>query len=241
MQSHALDQNRLTNATEAEKRKDYTCPECGSIVRLRAGAVRTPHFYHPTKSPSCRLAKKGIIHLLLQQELVSLLQKTGQGAEMEKRFPQIDRIADVYAGGTVYEIQYSPMSLIEAKERTQDYESIGLQIVWILHDHTYNQERLKDMERFLRSRVCYYASHNELGQGVIYDQLPRHPVNLARKHPLPKRLRWPESLRPRAQCWSFYHEGDLFDRALKGHPFPKNRNPFSLKRLHDYLYSLIFS
>lgn len=231
---HAREKNRLISVLEAEKKKDYACPECGSLVRLRAGKHRHPHFYHLKTSPNCRLAKKGIIHLLLQYKLQSLLKAT-----LEKPFPTIKRIADAFVGNTVYEVQYSPMSLEEAKARTEDYESLGLNIVWILHDHTYNKRRLRPVERYLRTKTCYYTNETASGEGVIYDREPQNPVDLTKKRPLPKQ-KWPEELHQRGKTWTFYHAGDLFDQALKGGLRPKRKRKIpNLKKLYRALiYSL---
>ena len=222
---HALDENRFIDVLEAEKRKDYQCPECKSLVRLRFGKERSAHFYHIAKNSNCRHAKKGLIHLNLQKKLEQLL----PGAILEKRFPSIDRVADVYFAGTVYEIQYSPMSQEEAKARTQDYESLGLDIVWILHDNTYNKGRLSPVERLLRAKTCYYSNHNALGEGIIYDKRPEHAVDLTQKKRLPRRKRWPEHLSQRAKVWKFYHTGDQFDKAIKNRcPKEMRSNPFKI-------------
>lgn len=141
---------------------------------------------------------------------------------MEMAFPSIGRIADVAhpSAKIVYEIQYSPMSLEEAKGRCKDYEALGWTVIWILHDQTFNKGRRRPVERFLRSKICYYSNMDRKGNGVIYDcsgpYQPICPVNLAaRRSPIPS-CKWPALLTNRAKTWTFYHEGDLFDRTVNG-------------------------
>lgn len=224
MQVYAFDENRPLLAAKAEKGKNYYCPECQGVVRLRRGDQRQAHFFHLKLKSSCRLSQKGAIHLQLQYFVKGLF----EAAEMEKPFPEIGRIADVAdcESKIIFEIQYSPMSLEEAKGRCHDYESIGYQIVWILHDRTYNQKKITATERFLRTKTCYYSNFDETGKGIIYDQLDeirgkwrrrsgeRLPVDLGHLVPLPM-SKWPKELQQRAQTWPLYCVGDLIDLSLK--------------------------
>jgi competence protein CoiA len=216
MQVYALDGKLQISCLAAEKRKNYTCPLCGASVRVKRGKERQPHFYHLDRAPTCRLAQKGEIHLQLQEYVKSLFELE---AVIEMRFPEISRIADVACPKQkkVYEIQYSPMSLEEAKMRCRDYESIGYQVIWILHDDRFNRRRRGPAERFLRTKTCYYTGWKGKGLPLIYDQLDhlRGAVDLRLCSALPS-FKWPESLRLRAKTRPLYHCGDFFDLALKG-------------------------
>lgn len=216
MQVHAFEENNLISSAIAEKGKDYFCPECLSKVRLRGGDIRQSHFYHVKKNSLCRLSQKGEIHIRLQRFIEYLF----EDAEMEKPFPSIGRIADVACPQSkkVFEIQYSPMKLQEAKQRCTDYESLGYTVIWILHNHHYDAvNRLRPTEKFLRTKTCYYSDMDSSGNGIIYDRLDNNilPVNLRKSHPLPPH-KWPEELIARSRTWPLYHEGDLFDLAVKG-------------------------
>ncbi|MBS0628665.1 MAG: hypothetical protein JSS30_00395 [Verrucomicrobia bacterium] len=224
MQVYAIDEKELLFAAEAVKGKNYSCPECRGVVRLRRGEQRQPHFFHLKLNPSCRLSKKGMIHLQLQIFIKNLFEL----AEMEKPFPEIGRIADVadVVNKRIFEIQFSPMSLDEAKARCDDYEGLGYQVIWILHDQTYNQKQISPSERFLRTKTCYFSNMDVRGKGVIYDQFEQIrgkrrwrkadplPVDLRGLQPLPK-AKWPVVVEQRGQTWPLYCEGDLFDLILK--------------------------
>jgi len=185
-----------------------------------------------------------MIHLQLQYFVKNLF----PSSKMECPFPEIGRIADVadLENRIIFEIQFSPMSLEEAKNRCRDYESLGYQIVWILHDQTYNQKKISPTERFLRTKTCYFSNMDQSGKGRVYDQheeslrnwrrIKSTPltVNLKELSPLPK-FHWPRQLQQRALSWPLYTEGDLIDQTLKGKFLFekwKKRPLFKLKELY---------
>lgn len=153
--------------------------ECGSAVRLREGPFRHAHFYHIRKTPGCRQNGKGEIHIQLQIYINTLIPES----KLECRFPEINRIADVawHSEKIVFEIQCSPMSPDEMRDRYADYEKIGYRMVLILHDSRYNQWRLSSMELMLGDRPYYYTNKNESGYGIIYDQWNHHEKGLRKK------------------------------------------------------------
>ena len=166
MQFYALDGNEPILASLSQKQKDYRCPECDSIVRVRSGPHRQIHFYHTKTKRLCRQHKKSLTHLNIQWLLQSIL--SPQNAFLEHRFPEIGRIADVFwkEAGIVFEVQCSPISLKEAQERCSDYRSLGLIPVWILFDRRYNRTFCSAAEVYLREEVCYFTN----GKGFFYDQ-----------------------------------------------------------------------
>lgn len=233
MQIFAFEKNRLIGAYGAEKRKDYHCPECGGIVRLRSSSNQNPHFFHIKKSFNCRQAQKGEIHLKIQKHLKEIL----PGAQMEKTFPTISRIADIAHLPTkrIYEVQYSPMTLSEAKQRCKDYEGLGFQIIWLLHDHTFNKRRITPAEQFLRTKTCYYTNMNNSGEGIIYDELlsfGKRPIDLKKGCLVPS-FPWPPPLLQRSKSWPLYHEGDFFDLALKKQLIEPKKPPHLLRTLRN--------
>lgn len=236
MQIFALEKNELVGAFGAERGKNYFCPECGWPVRIKAGPMRSSHFFHIKRPPRCRQAQKGPIHLRLQRYIRYLFEEE---AEMEKRFDPINRIADVACtvSKKIYEIQYSPISLEEAKARCRDYESLGFQVIWILHEDRFNRRKKSPAERFLQTKTCYYTNMDKEGNGVIYDTLPnlgKKPINLRKSYPLPVRS-WPPLLSHRT-LRPLFHEGDFFDLALKKRlPLPKKPEKIFTKIKEGYL------
>jgi competence protein CoiA len=122
------------------------------------------------------------------------------------------------------------MSRNESLERCQAYESLGYQVVWILHDYRYNRRRLSAMEETLRKRGCYFTNINANGNGIIYDQFevlrgskrifkgPKLPVHLTNpfdfssiddKSPIK------EKFKKRLTTHPVFFEGDIIFRMLK--------------------------
>lgn len=200
VQYYALEKEAPILAINAKKGIIYSCPECHHPIRLRSGPHRQPHFYHLARHSQCRQNQKSLLHLQVQNIISSLLPKTE--ASLEKSFPIIHRIADVAweKRGMIFEIQCSPISLEEASNRCKDYESIGLQLIWILHDKRFNRRKLSAAEHFLRSRHCYFTNINEKGEGEIYDQEEickgykrvfkgaKHSIDLLNPIRLPKKI-----------------------------------------------------
>ncbi len=250
MQIYALENGRLVAAPYAEKRKNYTCPECRASVRVRGGDIRQSHYFHLQGKSTCRLSQKGAIHLRLQKFVHYLFENE---AEMEMPFPEIGRIADVACPRSkkIFEIQYSPITLEEARQRCIDYESLGYSMIWILHDHTFNEAKVGPAELYLRTKVCYFTNMDEEGNGTIYDVFDEvrgkkrtslengfRSVDLRISKSLPP-FRWPRQLIYRAGTWPFYHEGDCLDAALKNLLRARQANQSFFERFKDLYMGIL--
>lgn len=225
MQWTAVDENgALVTVLQAAKHKRYRCLECSRAVQLRSGPHRQAHFYHIDVCPTCTQHKKTEEHLSLQCDVTARLER----ASMERRFPEINRIADVAweSRKIVFEIQCSPISWEEARSRCEDYRSIGWEILWILSDKRYNKRRLTPAELFLRGQTCYFSS-----AGRIYDQweiiegfcrvhrsqrawidptqLIQHTPSRALEHALPR------CIGSRFESWKLRAHGDILSQAME--------------------------
>jgi len=223
MQLIALDENRrLIHASQALRQQAYSCLECGSEVRLRGGKQRQLHFFHMEPNRICLQNQKGPIHIYVQHFLYENL-PTGD-CQLEYRFPQIARIADAIwiSKKIVFEIQYSPISPAEVKARNEDYRKIGWEVVWILHEHHFNQYLITSAEEELRTHTHYFCSFNALGKGGIYDQYQwiEEGKRKIRLDPLPINIRAPQKmalgqhfdnylLKKKRAAWKYYFENDL--------------------------------
>ncbi len=230
MQLYALEGDSPILASRAEKSKDYLCPECQGRLRVRGGHGRQIHFYHLATPRLCRQHQKGADHLHLQLRLLELI---GEGAaQIESPFPAIGRIADVAwpAQKIVYEVQCSPISLEEARQRTADYRTLGYEVVWILHDKRFNQKKLSPAEKFLRETSCYFTNIDRLGQGIVYDQFDhvrsykrffkgeKLVVSPTRLFPIQRSdlaTTLPKAVADRLAAWKYFAAGDLLDRLMR--------------------------
>lgn len=228
MQLFALEDGFPLSAAKAEKKKNYQCPECFSIVRLRSGPHRQLHFYHLGSSKQCRQHAKSEEHVQLQLQLSQGI----QGGRMECLFPTVHRIADVAwpEKKMIVEIQCSPITWEEVDARNRDYQSLGYQVIWILHDKRYNKRIMSAVEHHLRSaNACYFTNVNRMGKGVIYDQFEilNNDRRLFRGPPLVVNLSQtfapfslcldcalPQVLHDRVSKWKCVVLGDLLYRVV---------------------------
>ena len=171
----AKDREEIISAWDAHPKKTYQCLCCNSALRYRRSKRQFPHFYHISKTPSCRLYGKSETHLLIQIEI----QKQLRDVLLEKPFPPIRRIADVAweKEKIIFEIQCSSISEKEAKERELEYQSLGYKVVWILDDTKFNKRRLSYAEAWMRQRHCYFVN----GSRFFYDQSETIQDNLRTK------------------------------------------------------------
>lgn len=230
MQLYALDnENRLVYASNALKQQNYCCLECQQPVRVRKGHHRKTHYFHLTSNQPCRLNGKSMAHLQTQFYIQSML-PSGE-ARLEWRFESISRIADVVwmSKKIVFEIQCSPMSVLEMENRNRDYAREGFHVIWILHDNRYNQRFLTSLEQRLSGVSFYFTNINAQGKGIVYDQfalihkqvrkqlLPPLSVDLSTLHVFADREYShliPKLITQRKNDWPYFFRGDLTDLAF---------------------------
>ena len=214
----AKDKDETVSAWDAETGKRYECLECQTPLKLRTSKLKFPHFYHVSTSRYCRLYSKSEKHLLIQYEI----QKKIPGTILEKPFPSIGRIADVVweEKQMIFEIQCSFITEKEVKERTEEYRSLGYEIIWLLDDRKFNKKHLSAAENWIRCK--YFVDKNLL----FYDQLEivRDQKRIGKGSKIPIRLsprqktKWPESLPEQVRertLNKYYFENDILDRSLR--------------------------
>lgn len=175
-------------------------------------------------------------HQIVQLAIKKAL--TPQEVWIEKSFSPIHRVADVVwpAQKIIFEIQYSPISIHEVQTRNHDYQKMGYDVIWILHEHTFNRSYLTPVERFLRSQTHYFTNINALGHGEIYDQYayirrgrrvkktPRYPIMLSQLSHL-KQI--PRHFPQERRKWKYSFAGDLFHQTYQTVK-PPSLNPYRI-------------
>lgn len=228
MQLCALNsEKKVVFANQASKHTDYFCLECHTIVRLRGGLHRQNHFYHLDPSRQCRQNGKSMEHLQVQKYIFNSLPEAD--SRLEFPFPSINRIADVVwlSEKIIFEIQCSPITALEVEARNRDYAREGFQVVWILHDKRFNQNRLTAAELFLQDRPHYFTDIDIEGDGNIYDQfaiyhlgrrhvlLPALNIDIARPYRSKAAAAQLSLASKRQELWPVYFSGDLVDICLQ--------------------------
>lgn len=236
MQTCAFDKNhKIIHTKAAIRQQDYYCLECFKIVRLRYGEHRRAHFYHIDPLTYCRQNGKTAQHLELQYYFFNQLPQND--CYLEHRFNSINRIADVVwiSQKIIFEIQCSPITGEEVKQRIRDYQSLGYTVIFIFHDKQFNRLCLTAAEAALKQSLYYYSNFDANGNGTIYDQLSFDigAKRLARSQSFPIDIRYiyinhekthPEQKFIEKSNWNLclkwdryqncYFKGDVFDHIL---------------------------
>jgi competence protein CoiA len=227
----ATDKENEVSACDADAQTTYFCLDCGRPLRLRKAKRKFPHFYHIATSPHCRLYSKSERHLLIQLDIQKKL-PIGK-AVLEKQFRNIKRIADVAweEKKIVFEIQCSPISDEEVKERIESYRSIGYEIIWILDERKFNKYRMSKAEELIRKQCGYFVgnSNHPIKPFLFYDQLEifhnqrrlkkgeKTILNLATINLIPKNLSLPSApkqVKERFARAKYYLSQDIFEKII---------------------------
>jgi len=134
--NNMIDLDKLTKPelTFLKSRRDFFCIHCKKPVIFKNGTRKRAHFSHGKEGLSVTNPESAA-HILVKHTMTKWLRDQNITAEIEKRFPTIDRIADVYFEyeNTKYvlEIQKSPMSDGEFNQRIADYKAIDATVLWL--------------------------------------------------------------------------------------------------------------
>ena len=116
------------------RRRNFSCVKCAKPVIFKNGTRKRPHFAHD-KNAIAVGQPESAAHMLVKHSLARWLERQGCPSMVERRFPEIDRIADVYFEYLnrpyVLEIQKSPISDTEYQQRIADYQKIGATVLWV--------------------------------------------------------------------------------------------------------------
>mgnify|MGYP002783978674 CR=1 FL=1 len=172
MALYALYEETPIHADDATADHFYLCLECRAKVYLYKTRHARPRFRHFHRRSCCRLKRNTKEPLLIQQTLLELLRL--KKTALETPLPSIRRIADLLweEKKLVFEVQCSKIPLLEAKQRMNDYASLGYTVVWLLDDRIFNQYTADASEQFLRKNLAYFFNFPTRSTPLrFYDQL----------------------------------------------------------------------
>lgn len=141
----------LVSALEIGDVRDdtYSCPGCRGSLVLRRGKVMCPHFAHKSLG-DCHFFSENESeqHLRLKALLYEGLSNHGQEVQIERIFPDLGQIADVFVGDHLaLEVQCSRLPQDRLRERTQSYQEAGIEVRWLLGRELWLKERLSHLQR----------------------------------------------------------------------------------------------
>lgn len=137
----------LVKADVAVKTTVYVCPGCEGEVQVKQGTINTPHFSHVTLRDCQSLAEgESSDHLLGKLQLADFFESIGGTVELEVWLPEIKQRPDLVVTfdnvKIAVEFQCAPITAQRVSERTRGFESLGMDVVWVLGP-TYQQKKLQ--------------------------------------------------------------------------------------------------
>lgn len=124
----ALDDEYLIDVTKANKKQDYTCPDCNAIVRKRGGYKIKDHFYHysPSDCTGESVIHKAYKAALSQCKKISYRDFSGDlvllefdKVELEKRYNNGSMIIDAvgYKDNDQYFIEFANTHFVDSHKK----------------------------------------------------------------------------------------------------------------------------
>ncbi len=238
MQLYALDtEGKKCFVRSVQKGNDYFCLECSSRVRARSGVATRPHFYHVAATKNCSQAGKTEEHIAIQELILGQI----QDAHLEMRFDAIGRIADVFweEKKLVFEVQCSPISKEEVEARNRDYESQGINVIWILYDKTFGYRRRTAGQKILQLHTHYYSDGK-----ILYDMKSRfQKKEILASSVLPLSFSHTKALnfamQLRFHSWAYYAKEDYLWQALEKSEREVSFSLINLVRIFKSIWQLI--
>ncbi len=116
-----------------DRNVQWRCPKCHQPVQLIIPQKGRRYFRHKVKDSSNYKGETDT-HSEIKHHLVEYFNSHGIRVESEYYLPAIDRIADVLLidHQLVIEIQHTPISAMNIRQRTLSYQQIGYQCIWLL-------------------------------------------------------------------------------------------------------------
>ncbi len=119
------------------KKGEYYCQYCKESLFFKKGRTRISHFSHYPSS-ECQMRKESYFHLISKYQLKKyLFEKLNMDVYTEKRILINNgfRIADIYIPfkNLIIEIQTSPITVQEWKNRERDYHRANYNTLWLFN------------------------------------------------------------------------------------------------------------
>jgi competence protein CoiA len=182
----AIDENKkIVNLLEIDVKKltgKYFCPFCKSELFIKNGEIKIPHFAHKSlKSCDLWTENESEQHLGLKKIFYQWFKKTDR-VEIERYLPELNQRPDLLVNDKIaIEIQCSHLPIKRLKERTENYQSHGYVVIWLMGKDLWLKDQITKLQRHL-----VYFSEN---RGFYYWELDFKAQNLRLKSLIHEDLR----------------------------------------------------
>ncbi|AYG00760.1 competence protein CoiA [Lactococcus allomyrinae] len=161
----AIDEkNKLVNLLESSPEEltgQYFCPACKTEVVLKNGNIKITHFAHKTLQ-NCEswTENESVQHLTLKKILYRWFKKS-EKVEVEKYLPELKQTPDLLVNDKIaIEVQCSSLSLKRLKERTENYQTHGYSVIWLMGKKLWLSHQLTELQKnlmyFSENRGFYF-------------------------------------------------------------------------------------
>lgn len=129
--------------------QEWRCRSCKQRLMLKNGPLKVAHFAHHQNS-QCQCFSEGETaeHLSGKQLLANWCEKYQLKYELEAYLPELRQRPDVLVNDKIaLEFQCSSLPLERLVERTENYQRHGYQVIWLLGQHFFVNQKLSVIQR----------------------------------------------------------------------------------------------
>jgi len=157
LNDHVIDLSKMTKSEISNLRgtQGFICLCCKKPAIFKNGTRKKAHFSHEGEEVKIGSAESAA-HMLVKHTIAKWLKKQNIVADVERRFVNIERIADVYfefdGRRYVVEVQKSPMSDGEFYERVSDYQVVDATVIWVFLGDLFRRKNIFKLPSVMHGR-----------------------------------------------------------------------------------------
>lgn len=154
------------NLRDASRQNKLRCEDCGSLLYLKSGYIKVPHFAHKNIQRNCESYKRDSIesenHRMGVHYIYTYLKDNWPSAQIEVDYRfENNRRANLYIDNNgeklAIEYVYKLMDYKSWMDRNNDYNKLGINSVWILSDNELKNQILNGYDFFQKTMNMYSA------------------------------------------------------------------------------------
>lgn len=124
-------EDKITYIADAGKGIDYTCPDCGKVLRVRDGVIRIKHFYHKN-SEDCGGTGESLVHKFWKEKVSNYKKFAGYeiiDSKVEFRLLEGKLIPDIIFKTS--ENEFIAVEICYKNKKTSRYNELFYKCGWL--------------------------------------------------------------------------------------------------------------